>query len=225
MPQQSDTSNRPGAAVLNSVMSFLTTHMNRCIDGWRAGDRAAADELIRRTQNRFRHLAEKMYRGFPNVRVVGEADDLFTVGWMRLLRSLMNIRPLNTNQFFLLAGVELHRELLDMARKAKTPKYRVQPLALVGSGGDSSVYQVAGPVDPADKVEMWECFHEGVETLDKNLRDVVILHFYNDLPYTEIATTLGKHERTIRRWWKDACLELRAYVRRMINPEWLNRPD
>ncbi len=209
----SPTRPRPGAAVLNSVISFVTSQMNRCIDGWRAGDRAAADELIRRTQNRFRQLAERMYSGFPNVRAVGEADDLFTCGWVRLLHSLKQIRPSNTKQFFVLAGVHLHRELHDMARSAKRLTYRARPLEKVVAGGESSAeIDVAEPAERTADIEMWERFHEGVGRLPADLREVVILRFYDGRSFTSIAGILGRNERTIRRWWEDACYQLRSYV-------------
>lgn len=213
MSGSSDTSQRPGAAVFNSVMSFLTSQMNRCIDGWRAGNRDAGDELVNRTKTRFYQLAHRMYRRFPNVRPVGEVDDVVNNGWLRLLHTLKSIRPSDTKQFFLLAGVHIHRELLDMARKAKTPKFQTRSLEHAGAGGGSSSgYQVAEPADEMDDIEMWERFHEGVLRLEPRLREVVTLRFYDGRKFTEIATVLGKDERTIRRWWEEACTQIRAYV-------------
>lgn len=200
--------------MFNSVISFVTSQMNRCIDGWRAGDRAAGDELVNRTKTRFLQLAQRMYRRFPNVRPVGEVDDVVNCGWVRLLRSLKKIRPSNTRQFFLLAGLHIHRELLDMARQARQPKNRVASLeAVAAAGGSAGEYPVAEAVEGADEAEMWERFHEGVARLEPHLREVVILHFYEDRTFAEIAALLGKHERTVRRWWWDACQELRAYVK------------
>jgi RNA polymerase sigma factor (sigma-70 family) len=206
-------------------MSFLTTHMNRCIDGWRAGDRDAADELVRRAQHRVRHLAEKMYRGFPNVRVVGEADDVLNSGWVRLLHSLKKIRPSNTDQFFLLAGLHIRRELYDMARKANRETYKPRSLEAVAVGGGSSGFTVAQPADGTEDLEMWEHFHESVEKLRAPLQAVVILHFYDDRPFVEIARILRRNEKTIRRWWELACYEIRAYVRGQPGPERPGRPD
>jgi hypothetical protein len=44
------------------------------------------------------------------------------------------------------------------------------------------------------------------------LKEVVFFRFYDNRPFTAIATLLGHHERTIRRWWEEACLRIRAYV-------------
>lgn len=205
---------RPGAAVFNSVLSFVTLHMNRCIDGLRAGNRDAANELVRRAEGRFRQLAHRMYRRFPNVRPVAEPDDVIQVGWMRLLRSLEKLRPANTARFFLLASVELRRELLDLARKAKTAKYQVRPLVGAGVGGGSaSEFQVAEPADRTDDdIELWERFHAEVENLEEDLRNVVTLVFYDGRSKAEAAAILGKDPRTISRWWREACIELRTRV-------------
>lgn len=205
---------RPGAAVFNSVLSFITVHMNRCIDGLRAGNREAADELVRRAEGRFRRLALRMYRGFPNVRPVAEADDVIVDGWMRLLRTLQSLRPANTSQFFLLAGVEIRRELLDLARKAKTAKYQVRSLERVGAGGESSSdFPVADPAEQRDHdIEQWERFHLAVGELEERLQQVVMLIFYDGRTQAETAAILGKDVRTIGRWWKQACYRIRELV-------------
>ncbi len=198
----------------DSALSFCTSLMNRCIDGLRAGNRAAANELVRRAEHRFHRLAHRMYRGFPNVRPVAEAGDVIQESWLRLFRSLQKLRPENTCKFFLLASVEIRRELLDLARKAKSRKHQAVSLQPVGGDGDSSSgFPVAEPADRTpDDFDLWTRFHEAVEELEPDLRAVVSLVFYHDRTQAEIADLLKKDVRTIGRWWHDACVELRARV-------------
>lgn len=199
----------------SAALSFHTTQMNRCIDGLRAGDRAAADELVRRAQDRFRRLGQRMYRSFPNVKPVADADDVIQVGWIRLLRSLQKLRPTNTCTFFLLASVEIRRELLDLARKARTAKYQAHSLQGSAAGGSQ-------PTEPSDRsaadIDLWEQFHLAVGDLRSDLRETMSLIFYNGRTQAEVADLLGRDVRTIGRWWRQACIELRARVRGWTPP-------
>src|SRR5262249_16919810 len=54
---------------LDSVM------LQRCVERWQAGDRTAADELLRVAGTRLEKLARRMCRNFPNVRDWTETSD------------------------------------------------------------------------------------------------------------------------------------------------------
>src|SRR5262249_60632361 len=95
---------------LDSVM------LQRCVERWQAGDRTAADELLRVAGTRLEKLARRMCRNFPNVRDWTETSDVLQNSLIRLLRTLQNMRPLTTRDFFNLAAVHIRRELLDLAR-------------------------------------------------------------------------------------------------------------
>ena len=45
-----------------------TTQLHDWLDRFQAGDRAAADELLRATGTRLERLARRMLKGFPNVK-------------------------------------------------------------------------------------------------------------------------------------------------------------
>ncbi|MFO0800595.1 MAG: sigma-70 family RNA polymerase sigma factor [Gemmataceae bacterium] len=198
----------------DTALSFHTAHMNRCIDGLRAGDPAAVNELVRRAQGRFHRLARRMYRSFPNVRPVAESDDVEQVGWVRLLRTLQRLRPDNTGKFFLLAGVMIRRELLDLARKARGQAYQFRSLdALTTEDGTAGANAVPEPAARATaEFELWELFHEAVGRVSADPQKVMILIFYDGRTRAEVADILGCDIRTVGRWWKQACMEVRALV-------------
>ena len=81
-----------------------TTKMARLVDRLRAGDAAASDELLRGAAARLDRLARKMLRGFPNVGRWAEAEDVLQNASLRLLKSLREVRPASTRQFFQLAA-------------------------------------------------------------------------------------------------------------------------
>jgi RNA polymerase sigma factor (sigma-70 family) len=194
--------------------SLHTNEMHGFLDRWRAGDRSAADDLIRRAGDRLQRLATRMYRGFPNVRTVAELGDVIQESWVRLLHSLRNLRPENTREFFNLAAVHVRRELLDLARRAKGLQYQCVSLRARRAGADSSSgLPVPEPDHRApDDFDLWVRFHEAVEELDARKREIVGLIFYHGRSKREVAAWFGVNERTVGRWWADACLDLRGRI-------------
>ncbi len=197
-----------------AASSLHTTEMHGFVDRWRAGDRAAADALVRRTEDRLKRIAVRMYRGFPNVRSVAEPGDVIQESLVRLLNSLRKLRPESTRDFYNLAAVHVRRELLDLARRAKRPQNQLVSLNATRPGADSSSGLPVPEPDHRnpDDFDLWARFHEAVEELDAEKREVVSLIFYHGRTQREVAELFRKDERTIRRWWADALLELRARV-------------
>jgi RNA polymerase sigma factor (sigma-70 family) len=189
--------------------SFDTPALHSFLRDWQAGDRAAADALIRGAGSRLERLARRMYRGFPNVRDLADTGDILQNSLLRLLRSLEKMRPATTRDFFNLAAVHIRRELLDLARQCR----RRRPVPLPRGGGPDSVTAVAEPAAPvADDLDLWVRFHEEVDELPPHEREVIGLVFYHGWTQTQIATLIGRNERTIRRWWTSGCERLRARV-------------
>src|SRR5262249_4460895 len=57
-------------------------------------------------------------------------------------------------------------------------------------------------------LERWAAFHEAVETLPAEQREVVGLTFYHGWTQAEIAALFAVDERTVRRRWQAACVKL-----------------
>jgi RNA polymerase sigma-70 factor (ECF subfamily) len=57
-------------------------------------------------------------------------------------------------------------------------------------------------------LERWTAFHEAVERLPAEEREVVGLVFYHGWAKVQIAELFGVDERTVRRWWRSACVRL-----------------
>src|SRR5262245_4605216 len=93
-----------------------TVYLNQRLDRMQAGDVQAQNELISKAQHRLEKLAGKMLQLFPQVRRWEAADDVLQNALLRLLRSLQQVRPANTREFFALAATHIRRELIDLAR-------------------------------------------------------------------------------------------------------------
>jgi RNA polymerase sigma-70 factor (ECF subfamily) len=189
-----------------------TLYLQQCVERWQAGDRAAGDELLRLLGDRLEHLARLMLRRFPNVREWAETLDVVQGSLVRFLATLRNLRPESTCHFFNLAALHLRRELLDLARQFSGERFA--RLTLASRADDSTgdgLGQVPGP-EAGDDLELWRRFHEAVEQLPAQEREVVGLVFYHGWTQQQIAKLFGVDERTIRRRWQSACLGLNRLV-------------
>jgi RNA polymerase sigma-70 factor (ECF subfamily) len=194
--------------------SFSTTRLQAWLDRLQTGDPAAPDELLRRVGGRLERLARKMLGRFPGVRRWAETGDVLQNATLRLLRALQEVRPANTREFFGLAAEQLRRELLDLSRHFFGPR---------GAGAHHA--SQAGHTDPqgegcepadstneGEELERWCAFHEAVEQLPAEEREVVGLAFYHGWTQAQIAELFQVDERTIRRRWQSACLRLHELV-------------
>jgi RNA polymerase sigma-70 factor (ECF subfamily) len=183
--------------------SFRTTQLHAYIDRIRAGDREAADALLRQVCNRFERLARSMLRRFPNVQRWADTGDVLQGALVRLLHTLKVVRPEGTRDFVNLAAVHIRRELLDLARHYR--RYLDQPRE--GERGEAPM-NVPDLQDAAGDLDLWTAFHEQVELLPVGEREVLGLTFYHGWTQAEIAELFGVDERTVRLRWLAALLRL-----------------
>jgi RNA polymerase sigma-70 factor (ECF subfamily) len=194
--------------------SLHTTLLHAWIDRMRAGDPAAPEELVYACCGRLERLARKMLRGFPTVARWEQTGDVLQNALVRLLRALQDVRPESMRHFFNLAATQMRRELLDLARHYQShhaPKDSHPSCADASSSSDT--HPVAEPPDgaePAEELERWRAFHEQVEALPVEEREVVSLVFYHGWTQAEIAELFQVTERTVRRYWQSACGKLSA---------------
>jgi RNA polymerase sigma-70 factor (ECF subfamily) len=190
--------------------SLETAQLHQFIQRWQNGDAGAADMLFRTIAGRLEHLARRMLRGYPNVRPWVDTADVLQGTVCRLLNTLRKLQPPTTRDFFNLAAAHVRRELLDLARRHAR---REQPQ---GFGTGESAALAPAPVDTsivaAEELELWTRFHEAVEELPAEEREVFGLSFYHAWTQQQIAELLGVNERTIRRRWQSACRQLNRKV-------------
>ncbi len=188
-----------------------STRIQRCIELVLAGDAAARNELLAACRDRLTRLTRKMLRDFPGVKRWEETDDVFQNAALRLCRALEEVQPPTAADFFRLAALQIRRELLDLARRysgALGPS-----TACTGDLGTRNPSGVAR-LDPPDtthnpdRLSAWTDFHQTVESLPAEERDVFDLLFYQGLPQSEAAAVLEISERTLKRRWQAARLRI-----------------
>ena len=191
--------------------SFRTTELHCLLARLQAGDRAAWDELYARTGTRLEALARRMLNGFPGVRRFEETADVLQNASLRLIRSLQAARPGSVREFFVLAGTQLRRELLDLKGRYLGPQGAATHAAVPagGNSGDlAATVPYAGPT-PLE-LEEWSEFHRQIEELPADERAVMDLHYYQGLGKAEAAEILGVDVRTVQRRWNRALLRLKS---------------
>jgi RNA polymerase sigma factor (sigma-70 family) len=162
------------------------------IDRLRDGEPAARRELLDRACHRLRRLTAKVLHGsFPALRPHHDLDSVVHETWLRLLQALETTTPPTVADFFRLAAHKVRQVLLDMVERQR--RLAVQQAL-------SSMGPVNQTQDPA-RLAMWTEFHSKAAELPEEERAVFEMHYYLDLPQTEIATILGLHPRKVSYLW------------------------
>jgi RNA polymerase sigma-70 factor (ECF subfamily) len=209
-----------------------TLVLQAALDRLRAGDAAARDELIAHSCNRFLLLTRKMLHRYPRLRNWEESGDVAQNALLRMRRALEQVQPTNCREFFALATVQISRELLDLTRhyygrkKADGPDGPPQdgpsprvagaiPLGMQ-AGGESGDFGGDPTDDEADdpfKLAVWREFHEAVQKLPANEREVFELLWYQGLSQEEAAELLACDRSTVKRRWRAARTSLHGALR------------
>jgi RNA polymerase sigma factor (sigma-70 family) len=186
----------------NALMADLdTSSLLDLAARFRAGDNGALDILIRRTEQRLQQFARRQLQAFPGVGAREQSDDVLQNSLIRLTRALRQEKPATVQDFLNLAGIQIRRELLDLARHhARRPTV---PLAMEPTNRDSTQWS---------ELERWTVLHDAAEHLPGELRDVFSYSFYQGWTQLEIAELLGISDRQVRRLWVEACLKLKAAI-------------
>lgn len=188
----------------NSELDGLIARLNR-------GDPLARELLIERSCERLQRLTSRLLDDFPSVRRWESTDDVFQRFVLNLYRSLSEVRPQNGRAFLGLAAVQIRRKLIDLSRhyrlenKAYKWNERIGNSELGDAGSVESVAQLtAGPAT----LQRWTEFHQLVDELPPEEREIMGLLYYQGLSQSEAAEILQVSERTVKRRWREARLKL-----------------
>jgi len=180
-----------------------------CLDRLAAGDLSARDRIIELVSDRLRVLAHRMLARFPKVRRWDDTDDVFQNAALRLHRALGEVAIESPRSIMALAATQLHRELIDLARKHGGPmsfaaNHATQAPGTAGSDGGPTPAGVEVAAAADDSLERWTQFQEAITALPAELREVFHLVWYLDTDQKTIARLLDCSERTVRSRWREA---------------------
>jgi RNA polymerase sigma-70 factor (ECF subfamily) len=132
-----------------------------------------------------------------------------------LLRALREVEPTSVRAFFGLAAEQMRRELLDLARHHHARRMHGLSRAMdaVGSDSGAAVPDTPDTAEDPEELEKWCAFHEAVERLPVEEREVVGLIYYNGWTQAEAAEHLCVSKRSVQRHWSAAMLKLHALLK------------
>lgn len=186
-----------------------TNEAQALLDRHRAGDASAREALIALAQGRFVALARVMLRRYPHLRRWEQTDDLLQAALMRLHRSLAAVQPESVPHFDNLAASQIRRELIDLARRNFGPEGVAAHHHTDGADPGERLAEVADTSGRPETLEAWAAFHEAVNRLPDEERQVVDLLWYQGLTHDQASRALGVATKTIQRRWASARLLLR----------------
>jgi RNA polymerase sigma-70 factor (ECF subfamily) len=175
----------------------------------RAGDPSAREGLIALSQGRFVALARAMLRRYPHVRRWEETDDLLQAALLRLHRSLAQVQPEGVRHFDNLAAAQIRRELIDLARSYHGPQGIGARHHTDGTDPGGRLVQLADEAGKPESLEGWAAFHEAVDHLPEEEKEVVNLLWYGNMTHAQAAGALGVTTKTVQRRWASARLMIR----------------
>ena len=193
------------------MVNQRSEQLQNCLDRLRNGEEAARQELLSGSCERLTQIARTMLRTYPRLKRWEQTEDVLQNALIRLLRALQTVTPSTLRDFYRLATLQIRRELIDLVRHHYGPEGRGAKHATNEAGSRDSTpmpYECADSGDHPARLASWVEFHEQVERLPEEEREVFDLLWYQGLAQTEAATILVVSAKTVKRRWQAACLRL-----------------
>jgi RNA polymerase sigma factor (sigma-70 family) len=195
-------SGRPSA----SLAEVLAAHAR--------GEPGANTLLLAACKAQIEKLARRLLRGHQEIRRgAHDTVDIVSLAWQRLAQALESVRPESEQHLMALAAMQVRRTVIDLSRKFGGPrspvKHQLTNVVVHDSRMIERVKEAAQASDGLDTLEM-ALFHEEVDRLPAELRQVFELRFYLGASVVDVARMVACDPRTVKRRWKLAKDQLRA---------------
>ena len=204
----STTGSGSGGGVRSAADSAaLADDIAGCLEEIAAGNLEARDRVFELLGERLYFLARRMLSRYPRVRRWSDTDDVFQAAAMRLHRALAETQPDSARGLLALAGTQMHRELVDLARRYTSQgAFEANHGTNIIGEDDSGRPQHAVDQVPArqEPLEKWTAFHDAVERLPPDAREVFDLVWYMGASQDAAAAVIGCSTRTVKSRWRQA---------------------
>jgi RNA polymerase sigma-70 factor (ECF subfamily) len=182
------------------------------LDQLKSGHPQASQQLIAVTLERLRLLAQKILADHPNLKRWEEIDDVVQNSSLRLWRALEKHHPPTPLDYFRLAAAVIRRELIDLSRRYFGPlgwgANQARSWPVDGSQNLSPIDRMSDSTYDPVKLGCWSEFHEQIENMPAEEQMLFDLLWYQGLTLDEAAEASGLSERTLRRRWRAARIQL-----------------
>ena len=189
-----------------------------CLRDLATGDDSARERILELCNERLRQLTQRMLRGFPSVRRWEDTDDVYQNAILRLYKCLGEVTIESPREIMALAATQIHRELIDLARHHAGPMSfsanHATGVHPIDDHSNSRHPQDKGD-DTATTIDRWTRFHQAVEILPAEQKEVFQLVWYLAADQKTIADLVGCSVRTVKTRWRGA----RESIRSTLNGE------
>ena len=173
----------------------------------------AFDDLALLAGQRLKNLTRSMLRRYPHVKRWEDTDDVYQAALIRLHRSIGEVQPDSPRAFFGLAVTQIRRSLIDLARHYYGPhglgkNYRSEGGGKAADDSGGRLHGGVGRVETPDNLACWSAFHEAIDALPNDEREVFELIWYGGLIRKDVAKLLGVAEKTVLRRMNRARIQL-----------------
>lgn len=194
-------------------MTETTIAVKRCIQRLNAGEAEARGELLQVAFERLQRITKKMMHGYERVGRWEQTDDVVQNASLRLYRSLEQAQIVDARHFYRLAALQIRRELVDLCRHyhgqhGLGANHQTQLRVSTDGTAPSPYHEVGQSSDDPQSLQQWGEFHETVEQLPDNEREVFEMLWYHELSQEEVAQMVGLSVRQVKRIWRAAKLRL-----------------
>ncbi len=163
------------------------------LDGWRAGDLEARDQLFTQLYSELRQISAGLIRAERNLSL--STSDLVNEAVIRLMR-VNQVEWADKVHFLALAARAMRRVLIDHARKKRSDKRHHHKVTLVSRLSD-------GHSDRMD-MDVLEKALIRLSVIDEDKAEIVELRYFGGMTLEEIAEVRGVSEATVKRNWRVA---------------------
>lgn len=183
-----------------------TLHLTSLLDGVRRGDLACQQALFAKLYDRLVLLIDKVLYSFPQARQRHDTNSLAHDLYLALVDAFASGHiPEDGKAMIAFAAHRLRWLLLDEARKMK--RRRTEQVAVPEEGHE----QGASSWNP-ELLARWTEFHQQVDALPDEQRQVVEMHLYLGLTQAEVSEQLGLSPKAVSRLWLAASVRLASFI-------------
>src|SRR5262249_36984925 len=175
-------------------------------------DAAAPNQILARAHQRVEKIVAKTFhKSYHRLRSQHDTASIVSETYMRLRSALESVQasaasrdaPMNVGDFFRLVASKTHQVFIDLVRRAQVRMKAVGvPATKPGEESMVGVEQMAVS-DETDTslLALWGEFHESVNKLPDEQKEVFQMCFYLDMKRAEVAQVLGLHPKEASRRW------------------------
>lgn len=172
--------------------------LERGIERLNSGDTSVRGELLNIACQRLKRLTSRLRRDFHSSEDAS-TEDVFQSASLRLYQAMHETAIEDVRHFYRLAAIQIRRELIELCHHCRRL-------------GDRSSSHSASDRIAANELQEWALFHDSVDALPGDQREVVELIWYHEMNRDEAAELLGVPVPHVRRLWRSARLSLHDWL-------------